>query len=121
LATGRMNSTPAPSAMSEILTISSHSARHRSGAVLTVKPPSQLALNSPSLNRLEPRMGLANMSKASFPRVGVDHRWDAAAYCPDFRGYINGGAPVGSSHIKSDCTVIRPAWTYFTAFISEAI
>ena len=58
---------PASSAMSEIATISSHSARHRSGAVLTAKPPSQFALNSPNLNRFEPRIGLASVFKASSP------------------------------------------------------
>src|SRR3954449_8365636 len=57
-ATGRMNSNPASSATRVIATMSSQSARQRSGARLMVSPPSQLALNTPSLNRLGPNSAL---------------------------------------------------------------
>jgi hypothetical protein len=57
-ATGGMNSRPASSAIRVIATMSSQSARQRSGARLIVSPPSQLALNTPSLKRLGPNSGL---------------------------------------------------------------
>src|SRR5262249_38211368 len=56
--TGRMNSMPARSAIRHMAAMSSQLAGHRSGARLMVRPPSQLALNTPSLKALEPRMGL---------------------------------------------------------------
>src|SRR6516164_2364933 len=61
-ATGRMKSMPASSATTQALTTSSESQRQRSGALLMVKPPSQLALNKPSLNLFEPRIGLGTRS-----------------------------------------------------------
>src|SRR6478752_293360 len=53
-----MNSSPASSAIRVIATMSSQSARQRSGARLIVSPPSQFALNTPSLKRLGPNRGL---------------------------------------------------------------
>src|ERR1044072_4099675 len=53
-----MNSRPARSASWHMATISSQFACQRSGAMLMVRPPSQLALNTPSLKRFGPRIGL---------------------------------------------------------------
>src|SRR3954452_24469015 len=53
-----MNSRPASSARTLIAAMSSQWHGHRSGARLIVSPPSQLALNTPSLNRLGPNSGL---------------------------------------------------------------
>src|SRR3954471_11474338 len=53
-----MNSRPAASAICVIATMSSQFARQRSGARLIVKPPSQLALKTPSLNLFGPNSGL---------------------------------------------------------------
>src|SRR5262245_37923973 len=53
-----MNSMPARSAIWHMATISSQFAGQRSGARLMVSPPSQLALNTPSLKRLGPCIGL---------------------------------------------------------------
>src|SRR5271157_1159458 len=53
-----MNSSPAVSAIWVMATMSSQFARQRSGARLIVNPPSQLALNTPSLNLFGPNSGL---------------------------------------------------------------
>jgi len=49
---------PARSAIWHMAAMSSQLAAQRSGARLMVRPPSQLALNTPSLNLFGPRMGL---------------------------------------------------------------
>src|SRR5262245_12396798 len=49
---------PARSAIRHIAAMSSQLAAHRSGARLMVRPPSQVALNTPSLNLFGPRIGL---------------------------------------------------------------
>src|SRR5215467_4938370 len=53
-----MNSMPARSAIWHMAAMSSQLAAQRSGAKLMVRPPSQLALNTPSLNLFGPRIGL---------------------------------------------------------------
>src|SRR6516165_4647422 len=53
-----MNSMPARSAILQTAAMSSQLAVQRSGARLMVRPPSQLALNTPSLNLFGPRIGL---------------------------------------------------------------
>src|ERR1700761_8188429 len=81
-----MNSRPASSASTLIAAISSHSQGQRSGARLMVRPPSQFALNTPSLNRFGPnngllpreasiRNGLQRTTKVSQPQVSTtpDH------------------------------------------------
>src|ERR1700712_930087 len=52
-----MNSSPASSAICVMATMSSQLAFQRSGAKLIVRPPSQFALNIPSLKRLGPNSG----------------------------------------------------------------
>src|SRR5579883_3349605 len=69
-----MNSSPASSAMRVIATISSHSARHRSGARLIVSPPSQFALNTPSLNRFAPNNGLLARDGCTLNPAELAHR-----------------------------------------------
>src|SRR6516165_2986476 len=49
---------PARSAIWHMVAMSSQLAAQRSGARLMVRPPSQLALNTPSLNVFGPRIGL---------------------------------------------------------------
>src|SRR4051794_624827 len=61
-----MNSMPARSAIWHMAAMSSQLAGQRSGARLMVRPPSQLALNTPSLNAFGPRMGLVGVSIMAF-------------------------------------------------------
>src|SRR5262245_46511745 len=83
-ATGRMKSIPASSAMTQALTTSSHSHLQRSGALLTVKPPSQLALNRPNLNLFGPRIGFGTRSicqiLAARLAAHLDHTTSNAAF-----------------------------------------
>src|SRR5258708_36939725 len=62
-----MNSRPASSASTLIAAMSSQLQGHRSGARLMVSPPSQLALNTPSLNRFGPNSGLLARDACMFP------------------------------------------------------
>ena len=55
LAIGSRNSTPASSANLATATISSQSARQRSGARLGVMPPAQLMPNTPNLYLFAPK------------------------------------------------------------------
>ena len=66
---------PALSAIRVIATISSQSARQRSGARLMVRPPSQLALNTPSLKRLGPNSGLLARDGCIVGQVVCDDVW----------------------------------------------
>ncbi len=56
-AIGRMNSRPARSAMRALAAMPSQVAGHRSGTLVSARPPSALVENRPSLKRFGPCIG----------------------------------------------------------------
>src|SRR5271154_1042139 len=73
-----MNSSPASSARMLMAAMSSQLHGQRSGARLMVSPPSQFALNTPSLNRLGPNNGL--LAREASITTGLQPHWRSLAF-----------------------------------------